>query len=267
MRRTPLGPSLLLALTLPLVPAPVHAQATGQAAPRPARPAAARQARVTLDVEITDRAGKPIEGVQVTAVGPVERDTTSDANGRVSLTGLGPGTYRLRFSKGAFVTLERDVVIAAGVRPPEVVVALTAAPTAPPPPPAPAATAPIPTPAASSTARPIGDVRTVRVPDFLESNFIGRSEPQKLSVVGCTGYATTRILQVREPLDDRSNAEADEMLYVVAGEATVEVGGKELSLDAGALVTIPRGTSSSIARRGRNPVMLISVLSGPPCMG
>ncbi len=245
---------------------PLQAQIGGQAAPRAPR-AAARPARVPLDVEITDRAGRPLEGVQVGVVGPVERDAISDASGRVSLTGLGAGTYRLRFSKDAFVTLEREVVITAGVKPPEVVVALTAAPPPPSPPPAPTTAAPTPVPAASSVARPTGDVRTVRVPDFLESNFIGRSEPQKLSVVGCTGFATTRILQVRDPLDNRSNADADETLYVVAGEATVKVGGKDLSLDAGALVTVPRGTTSSIARRGRNPVMLISVLSGPPCAG
>ena len=122
-------------------------------------------------------------------------------------------------------------------------------------------------PAAPRSNRPAGEVRSVRVPDFLETNFIGRSEPQKLSVVGCTGFATTRILQVRDPLENRSNADADEALYVVAGEATVKVGGKDMPLDAGALLIIPRGTTSSIARRGRNPVMLISVVSGPPCSG
>jgi mannose-6-phosphate isomerase-like protein (cupin superfamily) len=105
------------------------------------------------------------------------------------------------------------------------------------------------------------------VPAFAEKNFIGRSEPQKLSVVGCNGYATTRILQVREPMADRVNQDADETLYVVAGEATVRMGGADRTLEPGALAVIPRGTTHTLSRRGRNPVIFVSVLSGPPCQG
>lgn len=210
-----------------------------------------------MSIEITTPTGEPIEGVRVVVTGPVERAGQSDAQGSLGFTGLRAGTYRLRFEHDDFVTLERDVTIAAAARQAQIDVALT------PRPPKPAEPPPPPPP--PEPPRPVGEPSTTDVPAFAERNFIGRSEPQKVSTVGCTGYATIRILQVRDPLDGRVNPEADEILYVVAGEATMRLAGSERALTPGMLVVIPRGTASSIERRGRNPVILISVQSGPAC--
>ena len=55
------------------------------------------------------------------------------------------------------------------------------------------------------------------------------------------------------------------MLYVVAGEGVQRIGGKEMPLTAGTFLVVPRGTSHSIARRGSRPIILLSIVSGPPC--
>jgi mannose-6-phosphate isomerase-like protein (cupin superfamily) len=164
----------------------------------------------------------------------------------------------LRFEHDDYITFEREAAVRGSVR---LDVALNPAPETPPPPVA----APADPPSKPEPPRPLGESRTVQVPEFAEANFIGRNEPQKLSVIGCTGYSTTRLLQVRDPWNDRSNENADETLYVVAGEATVRLGGVDRQLAPGGLVVVPRGTTHSLMRRGRNPVMLVSVLSGPAC--
>lgn len=212
-----------------------------------------------MSIEVTTPAGEPVEGARVTLTGPVERAGQSDARGAVAFTGLRAGAYRLRFEHDDFVTLERDVTVAAAARQVQIDAALTPRPPKPPEPPPPAPPPPPP-------PRPVGEPSTTDVPAFFERNPIGRGEPQKISTVGCTGYTTVRILQVREPLGARENPDADETLYVVAGEATMRLAGNERILAPGMLVVIPRGTTSSIERRGRAPVvLLVSILSGPAC--
>lgn len=259
-------PALLSVLLVGLA-SPSFAQ-TPQPAPKPpAAQAPARRAsstaRLTLDVEVTEVSGKPLADATVRLAGPVDREGTTDASGATHFTNLRAGTYRVHAERDGFITLEREVSLGAG-RPVPVALALAAAP-APPPAPAPPTT-PTSAPAAErNEARPVGQSSTTEVPQFAERNFIGRSEPQKVSVVGCTGYGTTRIVQVREPMDDVIHEDADETLYLVAGDATLRMGGREQPLVAGALVVVPRATRFSLARRGRNPAILISVLSGPAC--
>lgn len=195
--------------------------------------------------------------------GPVDREAETADDGTVRFTGLRAGTYRVHVEHEGFVALEREITLAAGGRTTPVDLALRPAPPPPKPvaPPAPAA----PSRADDRSSRPVGEARAVDVVGYVEKNFIGRSEPQRITVVGCTGYATTRVMQVREPLEHRTHDDADETLYAVAGEATVEVNSEQLALNAGGMVVIPRGMTHSIARRGRNPAVLLSVLSGPPC--
>lgn len=229
-------------------------------APR-AAPAAPRAGR-PLDVTATDPRGMPAPQIRVRATGPVEREAVTDDQGTVRLLNLRAGTYRLRFDGEGFVAFEREVTVAAMGRVAPVDVVLT------PEPPKAVMASPPPTPepvAVKETPRPVGEPRTLQVPDFWEVNPLGRSEPQKASLMGCTGFATTRLLQVREPMTSRVNADADETLYVVAGEATVVLAGSERVLQAGGLAVIPRGITHTLNRRGRNPVVFVSVLSGPVC--
>jgi hypothetical protein len=230
----------------------------GQPKPAAAPRRAPRTAvRPTLVVEVTDPAGGAVAGVAVEASGAVERSGRTGLDGIVSFTGLRTGPYRLRFERDGFVLLERDVTLA--TRQVTIDVVLTPAP------------APLPTPVAAAVpatpvevARPVGQSVALEVPAFIEQNFVGR-EPQKTSVVGCSGYATSRIVQIREPLRDERREDADETLYVVAGEGELKMAGREGVIEAGTLVVVPRGTTWSLSRRGRSPVVLLSVVSGPPC--
>ena len=113
--------------------------------------------------------------------------------------------------------------------------------------------------------RPSGPPSSVAVPDFVEKNYIGRGAPSKSSPVGCTASSTATLLQLREPLAAHSHADADEMLYVVAGEGVQRIGGIEMNLTAGTFAVVPRGTPHTVTRRGNTPMIVLSILTGPPC--
>jgi quercetin dioxygenase-like cupin family protein len=222
--------------------------------PAPA-PAARTVARPALTIEVTDPRGATIADVVVRLSGTITREGATDKSGQLRFAGMRAGNYRLRFEHEAYATLERDVTVAA--RTLAVDVTLTPAP----PPrvieaPAPAPPAPI--------ASPAGTQRTTNVPAFVERNFISSKEGAKESVLGCTGEATSTLIQLREPMAEHSHDTA-EMLYIVAGEATHRVEGRDESLVAGAFSAVPRGMVHAITRRGRNPVIIISVVAGKPC--
>ena len=110
-----------------------------------------------------------------------------------------------------------------------------------------------------------GDQKTVSIPTFLDRNLIGR-EPLKESTLGCTATATTRLLQLRDTLAEHVHANIDEMLYVVAGEGTLLVPGRAAApIAPGSLSIVPRGAPHAIERRGKNPLIVLSILSGTPC--
>ncbi len=209
---------------------------------------------------MTDFSGNPVAGVVVKMTGTTAREGKTDANGALSFANLRAGAVRLHFEHERFVTLERDVTVRASGSMP-VDVTLTAAPPPPKPDPPPPAPVPVKPAITRTTERP----RTTNVPNFIEANFIGRSEPRKDSNVACMGTATGTLIQLRDPIPEDSHANADEMLYVVAGEATLKVSGKDEVLEAGAFSTVPMGTTYSLTRRGRNPVVILSIVSGEPC--
>jgi mannose-6-phosphate isomerase-like protein (cupin superfamily) len=101
------------------------------------------------------------------------------------------------------------------------------------------------------------------IPAFLDKNFIGR-EPLKESVLGCSGAATTRLLQLRDPIAVHTH-DIDEILYVVAGDGAVKLRDETTVVHAGSLAVVPRGVPHAMERRGKNPLILLSVLAGAPC--
>jgi mannose-6-phosphate isomerase-like protein (cupin superfamily) len=101
----------------------------------------------------------------------------------------------------------------------------------------------------------------INIPDFFESSSVG-SAPVKL---GCGAHATSTLVQTREPVAEHAHAEADEMIYIVAGEGTHRVGGRDTPLKAGTFAFVPSGTSHSMSRRGSRPLIFVSTLAGPPC--
>jgi mannose-6-phosphate isomerase-like protein (cupin superfamily) len=245
----------------PQKPAEAQDPTVKQVAPAP-KPAAQPAARTTVTVLVTDRSGKPIADAVVKATGPAERDGTTDAEGTLVLRNVNAGTYRLRFEHKEFVTLERDITVQAG-RPLKTQAALTAAPPPPPPPPAPKPE-PEPAPPPPTPATFVAQPSSIDIPAFFEKNYIGNAA-SKTSSVGCTGTSTATLVQIRDPLAEHTHMDADEMIYVVAGEGTERLGGRELPLNPGTFSVIPRTMAHSLTRRSRTPLVMLSILTGPPC--
>ncbi len=229
-------------------------QTTGQSA----RTTSAAAARLALSVLVTAMDGKTLPEVSVKATGPVEREASTDPSGNVNFTNMAAGTYRLRFEHEQYVTFEKEVVVTRG-GPMRVAVTLTAAPP-PPPPTVEAPPPPTPTPA------PLGNYSpsSFDIPELFEKNFIGGGAVKR-SPVGCTASSVSTLIQLREPLAEHTHADQDELIYVVAGEGLHKVGGREHALAGGVFVSIPRGAPHSMTRKGRQPLVMISTLTGTPC--
>lgn len=235
--------------------------ATAKPRPRPAAPAAAT---TTLTVSVTDASGAGIADVTVTAKGPLDREGTTTAAGQVRLLGIRPGTYRLRFEKEGYVTFEKEVSWRAGTAAPLADATLSAAP-APPPPPAPPPEPVKPAEPAYVPDLPAGKPATISLLDYIERNFISGKEPQKESLVGCSASAQSWLWQVRDPWQGRRHEAAELMLYVVGGDGTLRLDGRDVQVAAGSFAVVPRGTDYGFTRRGRNPLIVLATLSGPPC--
>lgn len=247
--------AMRLALTLVILGcASTFAAQTGK--PRAASPTGT----TTLSITATDGKGAPLTGVAVRATGSVDREGSTEAGGMLRLEGLRSGPYRLRFTRDGFVTLERDIVVPAGQRSLEQHVMLSVAdrPAAPAPPP--------PEPAKPPALPPPGKPVTLSLPDHIERNFIAGSQPQKISQVACSGLVQTVLWQIREPWENRRHPGADAMLYVIGGEGSLALDGREVPLQAGTFASVPRGTTYGFTRRGRNPLIVLATLAGEPCM-
>jgi len=57
--------------------------------------------------------------------------------------------------------------------------------------------------------------------------------------------------------------DADQIIYVVEGEALVRIGEKEHRAGAGGLVTIPAGTRHHVRNPGRIPLFVLTVYAPP----
>ena len=252
--------ALLLTLAVAqTAPPPQPAQTTPQPRPRPAAPAT-----TTATLIVTDGTGSGLGGVLVQATGPVDREGTTTADGMLRLQGLRPGTYRVRFSRDGFVTFEKEVSWRAGQPAPEVTTTLTSAPALAPAP-APAPPAPPPPPSATPKLPEPGRPKTMTLPDYIEKNFISSREAHKEDLVGCSGVGQALIWQVLQPWDNRQHTGADAMLYVIGGDGTIKLDGRDITLVAGSFAVVPRGATYSLARRGRNPLIVLAVLAGAPC--
>ena len=233
---------------------PLLLSAPADAAQRPRAPA--QGALTTATITVTDQSGAPLHDVRVNLIGELDRSGSTQPNGTIKFDGLRPGTYRLRFEKEGYVLFERELEIRAKQPAPNPSVALTPAPEPP--------VAPQPDPEPAPLPPP-GKALTVNVPDFVERNFITAGQPQKIDDVSCSGLAQTAIWQVREPWEARQHAESDALLYIVAGEGTLRLGTSPVAVTAGSFVQVPRGTTYSVTRRGRNPMIILATIVGQPC--
>lgn len=213
------------------------------------------RATATFAVVVADPDGTPLGDVLVTVEGTASRSARTEA-GRIAFENLPAGPYTLRFEREGFLTLERELT-ARGGAPMDVKVTLKPAPkpvAPPPPPPAPAVEPP------PSDAKPF----VLDLPGFIAKNYIGRGAGKTLPLA-CTTDGHATLLQLNAPLADRVHAAADEFLYVVAGEGTVRMQGRQDRLQAGVLLMIPRGLPHTLAPAGKNPLVLLSTRAGEGC--
>lgn len=257
--------ALLLVTLLQTAPSPAKPPSPTTAAPvtQAPRPRPAGAATTTALLFITDPTGRPIENVTVTVMGPVDREVKSPSSGPTRVEGLRAGTYRVRFTHETFITFEKEIVWRAATAQPELSITLNAAPEPPPPPPPPPA--PEPVKPATPAPPPPGVPKSMSLLDFIEKNFISGREPQKENLVGCSGVGQSLLWQIRDAWNGRQHDAADVMLYVVAGDGTITIGDREHIVTNGSFAVVPRGTSYSISRRGRNPVIILATLAGAPC--
>jgi hypothetical protein len=248
----------------PQTPPPATATPPVQTAkPQAPRPRPSGAATTTAVLFITDGAGRFVEGVTVNMMGPVDREVKSPASGPTRIEGLRAGTYRARFSHEKFITFEKEIAWRAGTAAPELSITLNAAPPPPAPPPAPAPV--VEAKPAPPALPPPGQIKTVSIPDYIEKNFISNKEPQKENLIGCSGVGQAMLWQIREPWNGRQHESADGMVYVVGGEGRLRLAEREFTVSAGAFAVVPRGTTYSVSRSGRNPLIVLAVLAGAPC--
>jgi hypothetical protein len=264
------GPSVRTAesavQTPPATPAPAPVEtprptAPPATAPRPRPRPSTGSPTLTMTVKVTDSGGAPLVGANVTATGPATRAGVTDATGTVRFLALRGGTYRLRFESPTTITLERDVVLRAGMEPIEATP--TAAPPPPPPPPAPEPTRNDPISGRGPLQAP--QPRTVAIPEFIERNMLGSREPAKTTQVACGATSVTSVLQIREPLKDQAHPDSEALIYVVGGEGLLVLPIADVPLSAGTFSMVPRGTTYTLQRRGRSGLVVLQTLTDTPC--
>jgi mannose-6-phosphate isomerase-like protein (cupin superfamily) len=243
--------AILVGVGLAAIGATLNAQQQPQAAP-PRR----TSGPVTLVIMVTDQAGAPLTNARVTVQGPVSRDARTE-QGRMVFEGLPSGTYKLTFDLEGFVKAEKDVT-AKGSAPIDVKMALTPVPEPPPP--------PKPAPPPLKPVAPVVDAEPVLidVPSFIEKNFIGRAAG-KTSPLACASGGEATLLQIREPVAEHTHQDADEYLYVIAGEGAARAGKIQESLHAGVFMLVPRGVPHVLTATGRSPLVVISIKAGEHC--
>ena len=205
----------------------------------------------TLVMLVTEPSGSPLTDVRVTVQGPARRESRTE-RGRIVFEGLPSGTYRVRFEREGYLPVEREVV-ARGGKPVDVKVALTRAPKPTPP------IRPV-GPLPPSIAEPIG----IDMPTFIEKNYIGRAAG-KTSALACAAGGSATLLQLHDPLADHMHNDADEYLYVIAGDGTARAGRSQQELHPGVFMLVPRGVLHSMSAAGRSPLVVLSIKAGERC--
>ena len=238
----------------------------GTATPGPAPPRRVAPATATLEIKVVDRSGRPISNAHVVTQGPTVREETTDKTGIVTLKPMTPGNYRVRAEGDGFVALEKEITVRGAVAPMQVIVSLAAAPAPPEPEPKAAAPPPPPPPPPAAPALgPPGEPRTLSIPTLAEHSLGGR-DPVKVFAIGCSGSSLSRLIVVHDAVPPGTNNDAEETLYLVAGEATLTLGSaKEQAITPGWFAIVPRGTSYALEKKGKNPAILLSTVFGRPC--
>ncbi|HYT74336.1 MAG TPA: cupin domain-containing protein [Vicinamibacterales bacterium] len=234
-----IGMLLIMTIAMTIAAAPLGAQRRGSTGP------------VTLAVLVSDPSGAPIADVRVALTGPAQRNGRTEA-GRIVFEDLPTGAYRFRFEKDGYVPLEREVT-GRGSAPINLKITLTRVP---PPPPAPVDQLPAP----PVNARAV----VLDMPAFIEKNYVGRAAG-KATPLACSAGGPATLMQINEPVPTHTHPDADEFIYVIAGQGTAVIGDRQESLSAGVFVLIPRGTAHAFTAGPKKPLVLVSTRAGEKC--
>jgi len=90
-------------------------------------------------------------------------------------------------------------------------------------------------------------------------------EPRREVLLSCSGNTRTELLVLSEEQPERLYKSAETTYYVISGQGSAKVGALASVIGAGSFVAVPRGTAFSLARQGKNPLVLLWTLSGEPC--
>ena len=238
--------SLLPILVLTLVPGSPHAQRRG---------AAPTTGPVTFAIVVTDSTGAPVGDVRVTLTGVVTRSARTE-RGRTVFESLPSGQYSIKFEKPGFITLDKEVT-GKGAKPIDIPITLEREPE---PPPKPVEPPPPPPPAPANDTK----IAVLDMPAFIEKNYIGRAAG-KTTPMGCASGGSSTLIQMNEPLAQHTHDDADEFIYVIAGQGVAKLSGREESLGPAVFLMVPRGMPHMVSAGPKKPLVLMSVLAGAKC--
>ena len=101
--------------------------------------------------------------------------------------------------------------------------------------------------------------------ELVERELIATTEPRRETLLACSANTRTTLVQLNQDQQERLYDAAEVSYYVVAGEGSVRMAGRDTGIAAGSLVALPRGTAHGMLRRGKRPLVLLVTLSGSPC--
>ena len=207
---------------------------------------------VTFVINVSNPAGAPVGEVKVTLSGPASR-TTRTERGRSVFEGLPAGVYRMRFEKTGYVTFEREVT-GRGSTPIDVKVTINPVEG---PPPAPVRGLPPP---------PVtGKFVVLDMPAYVERNYVGKAT-EKMTQMACGEGGNATLVQINVALVEHTHAEADEFVYVIAGQGSARMGERVEPLGPGVFLMIPRGTAHAFAVGSKKPLVFVSTRAGDRCL-
>ncbi|HWK10750.1 MAG TPA: carboxypeptidase regulatory-like domain-containing protein [Vicinamibacterales bacterium] len=203
-------------------------------------------------VLVTDPGGAPLTDVQVTVTGRVQRSGSTES-GRIAFEDLPVGQYHFKFEKDGYDTVEQD---AAGKRgaPVDVKVTMTPKPKPVEPPP------PAPEPKPAVNAKPV----VLDMPAFIEKYYVGKASG-KTTPMACSDGGSATLIQANDAIAEHTHADADEYIYVIAGEGSARLGERSEPLSAGVFLMIPRGAAHAFTVGRKHPLVLVSTLAGGHC--
>ena len=213
----------------------------------------ARTGPVTFAVMVKDAAGTPITDVRVAVTGPVQRNSRTEG-GRTVFENLPAGDYTFRFEKNGYVPVEQQVT-GRGAKPIPVEVTLEAVP----PPPKPVAPVPVIVP------RSDAKLVVLDMPAFIEKNYVGRSADKTTPMACATGGSST-LIQINVAITEHTHTDADEFIYVIAGQGSARMGDRVEPLGPGVFMMIPRGVAHAFAVGSKKPLVFVSTRAGDKCM-